>query len=184
MKILAIILLSTIVFSLNAQSKVSGIYYQSFGSELEVKEDSSFLYKWRFDLSSSWTKGKWKINNDTIYFTKILVLDTLKYRPANGIGIDSLVLSLDENPESITNEEYISYQLTSGGQNRPSMPEKLFYRNDRLYSINKKGELIKKKVEGFGTKKMYVPWYIKKNKKTFAQPNLNVSLRPTASPVV
>jgi len=118
------------------------------------------MYKWRFDLSSSWTKGKWKINNDTIYFTKIPVLDTLKYKHAKSLVTDSLVLSLDENAESITTEEYISYQLTSGGQNRHSMPNKLFYRNGRLYSIDEKGKLIKKKVEGFGTKKRFVPWYI------------------------
>lgn len=159
MKLFFLILFST--FSLNLFSQVTGSYYNSFGSRITLNTDSTFKYNWNFDLASSWNIGKWKIKNDTIYLTPVIVYDTLKFKDEKHFLRDSLVLSLDEKTESITNDEYVSYQLVSGGQSRSDVPVKLFYRQNRLFEFTKESRLLKKKVKGFMTAKKVVPWYRK-----------------------
>jgi hypothetical protein len=60
------------------QKNIEGEYYNHFGSNLKINSDKTFLYTWSFDLASSWSKGKWEIKNDTIYFQIIPVYDTLR----------------------------------------------------------------------------------------------------------
>ena len=43
-------------------------------------------------------------------------------------------------------------------------PDKLYYRKDKLFGINKNGKLIKGKIKGFGTKKQYPAYYIRQRK--------------------
>ena len=145
------------------QESVVGEYYNYFGSNLKINADSTFKYTWRFDLASSWTKGKWKVKNDTIFLEVIPVYDTLKYYSGGGKVLrDSLLLSLDEKSESITSEQFAMYSLTGGGQDKESIPKKLYYRNGRLFGIKENGDLRRKRVKGFMTNRKYVPWYIKK----------------------
>jgi hypothetical protein len=106
---------------------------------------------------SSWSKGHWKALNDTVYFTNIPVLDTLRRtnRP------DSLVVSLDEKSNGIDNDYFIQSQLVSGGQLYREPPVKLYFKRNRLYAIvNHK--LDKKKRIEFWSRKLSRPWYIKK----------------------
>jgi hypothetical protein len=136
-----------------------GEYYDYFGSKLKINPDSTFLYEWNFDMASSWSKGKWKINNDTIYFSVIPILDTLRIAPKK----DTLILSLDQKPELITDKNgSITHFLSSGGQNRQQMKSKLFYKDNKLYVIGKHGKLIMKEQKQFWTNKKYGTWFVKK----------------------
>ena len=49
------------------QSKLVGKYKDYFGNTIEIKNDSTFYYTWRFDLMYSWSQGKWTVANDTVY---------------------------------------------------------------------------------------------------------------------
>jgi hypothetical protein len=53
-------------------NRLIGKYADYSGDKIELKGDSTFYYSWRFDLMSSWSKGKWSIKNDTIYFRRFL----------------------------------------------------------------------------------------------------------------
>lgn len=155
---LFILFLATSVSSL---AQVTGSYFNSFGSRITLNADSTFKYKWNIDLASSWNTGKWQIMNDTIYFNPVIVYDTLKIKDEKNFLRDSLVLSLDEESESITKNEYVSYLLVSGGQSRHRVPEKLIYHQNKLFDFTKESKLLKKKVRGFMTSKKVVPWYRK-----------------------
>ncbi|HEV3252626.1 MAG TPA: hypothetical protein VGZ71_16820 [Puia sp.] len=142
--------------SLNAQSIVAGHYRNYFGGSVNIAPDSTFKYSWHFDLQGSWTKGRWRMTKDTVYFTMIPVYDTISHTIKNGEIGDSLVLSVDEIPERITLNLNALY---SGGQNIQPYPTKLLYRKNRLYEIDKLGKLNKKWRRGFWSKKKWPPWF-------------------------
>jgi hypothetical protein len=143
---------------LNAQPGVAGSYHDYFGGSLNINQDSTFKYSWDFDLLGSWTKGKWRVANDTVYFSMIPVYDTVRQYLSNGEIIDSLVLSVDEKSERITLDLNI---LNSGGQNVHPYPERLLYRRNRLYGIDIHGKLYKKWSRGFWSKKKWPPWFVR-----------------------
>ena len=62
------------------QSKILGTYANNFGDAIEIRSDSTFMYKYEFDLISSWSIGKWKTDNDTIFFEIKSIMDTLRIR--------------------------------------------------------------------------------------------------------
>jgi len=76
-----------------------------------------------------------------------------------------LVLSLDEKSGTITENEYVLYQLVSGGQSRIKVPTKLFYHQNELFDFTKESKLLRKKVRSFMTNKKVVPRYIKSKDK-------------------
>ena len=161
MRIKSILLcvLITKACTLSAQKDISGNYFNHFGSKLEIHADSTFKYNFHIDTEMSWTVGKWKVTNDTIYFTMIPVYDTVIYKDSSQTNrIDSLVLSLDQIPEKIISLESISGYLTSFGQNRHSFPDKLFYKRNKLFYIVN-GKLKRDRVKSFWTQKKYVPWF-------------------------
>ncbi len=128
-----------------------------------MKADSTFKYKWHFDLASRWAEGRWGFENDTIYFKFILVYDTLRYQNTGSLtAADSLVLSMDEKAEAITPQEYAAAQLSSGGQNMTSIREKLYYRHGKLFGIDSKGKIVRKKERGLLSKKKYPSYYVRK----------------------
>lgn len=135
---------------------ISGNYYNHFASSLDLRPDSTFRYDWKFDLMSSWSEGRWKVLRDTVYFTVVPVLDTLRRvnKP------DSLVVSLDETPNVINNDYFIQSQLVSGGQLYREPPLKLFFKRNRLYRIVDH-KLDKKRKKEHWTQKLFSPWYIK-----------------------
>ncbi|PQV48921.1 hypothetical protein CLV33_104127 [Jejuia pallidilutea] len=156
-ELILILLISNLTFG---QNKYVGIYNDRFSESIELKSDSTFVHNYRFDLSSSWTTGKWKVSNDTIYFKTELVSDSLQVRDSNGNKIkDSLVLSADLKINRIELNEFIMLSLSSGGQNRVKPPNKLYWKRNKLYRINENGTLYLRKVKAF--------WTDKKNKTYF-----------------
>ena len=147
-----------------AQNIKVGEYSNYFGSSLKLNSNFTFNYTWHFDLESSWTNGTWSISKDTIYLKTILVFDTLRFLNDQGYPLkDSLILSDNSNGQfkivGSKTKAFMFSELSSGGQNRRTSPDKLFYKNKRLYGIDKNGKLIKKKNKDFWTNKYYNPWY-------------------------
>jgi hypothetical protein len=142
-----------------SQSKVIGCYEDYFGYQVQLNADMTFKFTWRFDLSSSWTKGKWTMNKDTVYFHATPIYDTVVSILNDGFVIDTLFLSEDETSERMTQEQLFrsGYGLSSGGQDNNRFPEKLFYKKERLYNIKGK-RLVKKNQKGWSQKK-YPPWF-------------------------
>ncbi|MFI1770312.1 hypothetical protein [Thalassobellus citreus] len=161
-ELILILLISKVCFG---QDKYIGFYYDRFHETIELKADSTFIHNYRFDLSSSWTTGKWKSKNDTIYLTTILVKDTVRLMNSSHKTInDSLVLSADQKIDRIEPNEYFLNQISSGGQNRQNPPRKLFWKKERLYRIKENGNLDLSKAKQFWTRKKYKTYFIKKNK--------------------
>ena len=160
-QIILILLIYNLTFG---QEKYIGIYKSHFSESIELKTDSTFIHKWQFDLSSSWTTGKWKVKKDTIYLTTELIMDTLSIRnSANKIIKDSLVLSSDLKPKRIESNEHIISQISSGGQNREKPPKKLFWQKDKLYRIKENGTLDLRKTKQFWTNKKYKTYFRKES---------------------
>ena len=144
------------------QDKYVGIYKDRFSESIELKSDSTFTHKWRFDLGSSWTNGKWRIINDTIYLKTELVMDTLQFRNSeNKVVRDSLVLSSDQKIDRIELNELIISSISSGGQNRYEPPTKIYWKRNKLYRINENGTLDQRKVKAFWTDKKYKTYFRK-----------------------
>ncbi|HEY5408902.1 MAG TPA: hypothetical protein VIJ92_17560 [Ginsengibacter sp.] len=160
MKILTIIFLLTLSFSLVAQHKIVGHYRDYFGDRIQLNADSTFEYTWHFDLSASWTKGTWSLKKDTLYFQMLPIYDTISYKNNDGTSADKLILSLNDTSERLTPEQYAGMGLPSGGQNFQSYPDKLFFKKGRLYKTYN-GRLFVKKQKGFWTKKKWSPWFFK-----------------------
>ncbi len=161
MKILMTNALLFLSLSLFAQKSIIGRYRDYFGNRIELNADSTFKYSWRFDLSYSWTKGKWSLNDDTLYFQMIPTYDTISYKNSDSSWADKLILSVDEKSERITPKQYTDMGLSSGGQNIQSYPDKLFFKKGKLYIVYN-GRLIVKRQNGFwGSKKKWNPWYFK-----------------------
>ncbi|WCO03505.1 hypothetical protein [Psychroserpens ponticola] len=158
-ELILILLISNLTFG---QDKYVGIYNDRFSESIELKSDSTFVHNYRFDLSSSWTTGKWEVSNDTIYFKSELVSDSLQVRDLNGNKIkDSLVLSADLKINRIELNEFIMSSLSSGGQNRVKPPNKLYWKRNKLYRINENGTLDLRKVKAFWTDKKYKTYFRK-----------------------
>jgi hypothetical protein len=158
-ELILILLISNLTFG---QDKYVGIYNDRFSESLELKSDSTFVHNYRFDLSSSWTTGKWKVSNDTIYFKSELVSDSLQIRDSNGNKIkDSLVLSADHKINRIELNEFIMSSLSSGGQNRVKPPNKLYWKRKKLYRINENETLDLRKLKAFWTDKKYKTYFRK-----------------------
>ncbi|WP_439474225.1 hypothetical protein [Algoriphagus formosus] len=162
MRIIQILLLLLMTNFTLGQKSILGNYYSRINGTIELKSDSTFIHKYRFDLSSSWTKGNWEIKNDTIYLTTKLVMDTLQIRNSeNKIIRDSLVLSTDQKIDRIEQNEYLVSTLSSGGQNRIKPPKKLFRKRKKLYLINENGTLDLRKLNGMRNNKKYYTYFKK-----------------------
>ncbi len=154
MKILTLFFL-LLTLQLKAQDEISGNYGDYFGSSLKISADSTFHYVWGIDLMSSWTNGKWKMIGKIVYLEPILIFDTVRYKDSStGVLIDTLVLASDESPKLITNlGDFTLQELSTGGQNRYRVPDKLYYKPGKLFAFDKNDKLIKKKRRGFWSKK-------------------------------
>ena len=109
-------------------------------------------------MSSSWTKGIWTLQNDTVFFYMVPTYDTLSQVNSNNLTLDTLILSDDEISERITTVQNAGIALSSGGQNRMTYPDKLLVKKGRLYKIQN-GSVVVKKQKGFWTSKKWHPWY-------------------------
>ena len=162
MRIIQTILILLMTIMCFGQDKIIGIYSDRFSESIELKADSTFIHNYRFDLSSSWTVGKWKFSNDTLYLKTELVLDTLyTITVENKITKDSLVLSSDLKPNRIDIQEYALNSISGGGQNRVKPPNKLYYKRKRLYRINENRTLDLRKLKAFWSDKKYKTYFTK-----------------------
>ncbi|WP_299157087.1 hypothetical protein [uncultured Christiangramia sp.] len=152
-----LILISTLTFG---QKKISGKYSNKFGEEIELKADSTFVYNWKFDLASSWSKGKWSLKNDTIFLKVIPIMDTLKI-VKNYKYSDSLILSSDPKASQVENDELITNSLSSKGQNRQKPPERLFIKNKKLFLLTENNKIDKKKYQQGGRNKKHKIYFYK-----------------------
>jgi inorganic pyrophosphatase/exopolyphosphatase len=131
-----------------------------FGEKLEFMNDSSFKHTWHFDLASSWTNGKWRISNDTLYLYPILISDTLNIRNSEKKIIkDSIVISDDEISERIESDEYVMSLISGGGQNRRFPPSELFLKNGKLFRVLDNKKLDKGKQTAILTRKKYKTYF-------------------------
>jgi len=158
MKKFVIFFLLALSIQLNAQNKFAGYYEDYFGSSIKINGDSTFNYKWSFDIASSWSNGTWKVIDNTIYLTLVPVFDTLTYKDEKrNTIIDTLVPAMTEKPRKITAEDFRVEELCSGGQNKVKAPQKLCYRKGKLMGFTKREKLNRKRMRGFGTFKKYPP---------------------------
>ncbi len=160
MIILMITYFLTIPIPLFSQDKILGRYRDYFGSGIQLDNDNTFKYTWAFDLSASWTKGTWTIIEDTLYLHMTPIYDTFSQTNKNGVIIDTLVLSSNEISERISQTQFVTGLISSGGQNRKLYPEKLVFRKGRLYKIQN-GKLVTKKQRVFWTNEKRAPWFFK-----------------------
>ncbi len=146
------------------QSKLEGSYLNKFGERLVFENDSIFSHTWQFDLASSWTKGTYRISNDTIYLRTTLIYDTLEIvNSENEFIKDSLVVSIDETSNSIRNEEFVMSLVAGGGQNRLPPPDKLVLVRGKLFRLNKLGIIDKSKKKQTLTDKSFKTYFFKRN---------------------
>lgn len=171
---ISIILL--LVFSATyAQNKFHGKYI-GFNTEFYIDSNGTFICNTHYRcLGYDFIIGKWAEKNDTIYFVKIPVFDTVRFELENQGSMDSLVISIDEKTERISKEQYEEGFHISGGQDTSINMEKLFYRKNRLYNIKSNGKLYTKKIKKYpprkrslrqhlyviANQKKYNPWYTK-----------------------
>ncbi|KYG71412.1 hypothetical protein EV198_3368 [Roseivirga ehrenbergii] len=141
--------------ALDAQSSISGTYRSYFGEKLELRSDSTFIYNWKFDLASRWSIGEWYKSDSFIFLKVTPVYDTLRVSDGRlNKELDSLVLSADQSSGVITIEDFVSSQLSSGGQLTDIRFDKLFRRNNKLFKVQENGRLSRKRVRPiFGRKK-------------------------------
>lgn len=151
------ILLLCVSWIKSPERKLIGSYTGGFGDAIQLRSDSTFFYKWHFDLMYSWNRGTWKSNGDTIWLETVPVYDTLTLnRHSAKQQRDSLILSHDTVPQRL-NDVIINLGHTSG-QGGHSFPHKLIYLNDRLYLPDAKGKPDKKSRIEFGSEK-YPTYY-------------------------
>ena len=130
----------------------------SLADRSKLHQDHTFLYEWHFDLMSSWSQGTFTVIHDTVYLTMIPVFDTIQVSKS-GHRADSLILAEDLQPKRTVPPD--PTMLSAGGQNREDCPKVLVYQHNRLYEIDVKGKLIRKKQKGFSSNRKFEPWYIK-----------------------
>ncbi len=141
------------------QNKIVGRYRDNFGTEFIFNSDSTYEYTAVVHISASWSKGKWKVKNDTIFYKAIPSYDTIRIVGRK----DSMRLSRSKTPQ------LISFNSIKGGVWPISIGEqdifsgKLYFLNNRLYEINKDGKLIIERKtrcdRNDGVK--YDPWFTK-----------------------
>ena len=161
--ILTIILLLIEITDAFSQNVIVGKYHNSFSCSLTINSDSTYYYFYHFDLSSSWSAGKWRNSNDTIYFVNIPIYDTVYYVDTFNQNIikceKKLLLSADNKPEVITSNEAIFLEIASLGQNRFPNPQKLYFKNGKLFEIKNNGQIVRKRIKGFYSHKKYPTYY-------------------------
>lgn len=156
-----IALISIIIsFSFQQDTPIAGIYTNNFGDKFIFNSDLTYEFESVDHLLFFWSKGKWKEENDTIFFTAIPVYDTLRIPKKE----DTLILSKTKMPRLIhaSNKNEIIEKINLGPQD--PYGGKLFFKNNKLYEIDKNGKLIiEKKSRSFTRKnsKKFDPWYTK-----------------------
>ena len=156
MKVFSVIFL-TFIFTTASGQEFQGKYEDFFGHDLELKNDSTFKFEWRFDLIYNWAIGNWSTSDKVISLNMIDVYDTL-VRTGKP---DSLVLSINPQSNSINAEQFAESQLISGGQYRDRFPTKLRRKGERLYLVDEKGNIRRTRNKGIWPQKRLIFGYKK-----------------------
>lgn len=146
-----IILIFTCFYITASGQRSTEKYQNYFGYTLALNGDSTFRFDWRFDLIQDWATGQWTVSGRTINLTFIDVYDTLS-RPDKP---DSLVLSIDEKSNKITEEELAQTRLVSGGQDKDRFGDRFYLRGKRLFPTDKNGSPIKSRQRGIWPQKKW-----------------------------
>lgn len=159
MKIKIIILV--LLFGKISQSEVTGVY-ERFNDDIKLNSDYTYEYNYYFDTYSGWSKGSWKIKRDTIYLEPILIYDTLRIVGKK----DSILLSSTKTPNLIiaNSLEEIIWPESSGEQTN-NILKKLYYKDKKLFEVNKNGKLkVKKQRNWFSNKEQYYNAWFERQK--------------------
>lgn len=146
------------VFLISFEIRGQGItmkYKDYFGHSLELNEDSTFKFEWRFDLIYNWAVGKWSMTDEIIRFDFIDVFDTL----VRDSKPDTSVLSIDPISNAINFDQYGLSLLISGGQDRDRFPTQLKKKGKRLYLVDKNGKVQKTRNKGIWPQKRLIIGY-------------------------
>lgn len=128
--------------SLSSPGQISAGQYQDYsGCTLVLNEDSTFRYDWGFDLMHTWATGQWSTSGRFLHLKFIMVYDTL-IRDGKP---DSLVLSFDETAQKITQADFELANSITCWQGRERFSNKFCLKRNRLYIIDDKGRLYKKR---------------------------------------
>jgi hypothetical protein len=156
----AIILFSLLTNYVFAQKNYVGKYLDAFGAEINIYSDSTFIYNWHYDMSSSWTKGKWKVQKKKLQLKTVLVYDSVKNH--RNTGKDTLVLSVDEKSDIVVyDKRYLISSIAPFGQNKFRCPTQFIIKGNRLIEIDDRGKLITRKARQLYSGKKCRPWYTK-----------------------
>jgi hypothetical protein len=153
--ILFTLVLVILNFKMKAQNKYCGVWRDYEANEMTIKGDSSFHFRFQFDLIDSWANGIYKVRKDTLYFTWIPIYDTLRlYDSAKNKFIDSLIISQGQTPKLLT--EVPLNNFGNEGQSKHFLPKKLYYQKDILYSFHvNTGKMLTKNFKPlWGSKKV------------------------------
>lgn len=171
MKHICVLILTLIVFQIStAQENIFGKYSNELGETLILNPDFTFEYSWNFDLASSWNIGTWKIKKNKFIALKI---KEIKDSIVTKDNID-IVLSSDKISNEITYQENILNSISGGGQSRHLPPNKLIFKDNKLYTYSESGKIQNKKLQSaMNANKLAKPWFEKvlnsKNEKTKIQ---------------
>ena len=118
---------------LYCRSNIFGYYTNNFSEygfsseQLQLNEDSTFLYKYSFDLMNYFGKGHYKFKKDTIYFSyEPTSYDTISQQTYKSI------YKKDTNGLLIPETEIIINKRLNDNPNRPVQ---LFYKKNKLHCI-------------------------------------------------
>jgi len=136
---LTILLILTFIHLTISGQEYREKYQDYFGHSIELNKDSTFRCEWNFDLMYEWAIGKWTKSDQTIILKFIDVYDTLIKADKQ----DTLVLSIDEKPDRIEKEEFVS-----GGQHKERFNDTFRQKGNRLYIINENGRLNRSRQKG------------------------------------
>ena len=160
MKLLFAIILLTNLAVAKAQKEYAGSYTQAFQT-LIIKNDSTFRYSYRTHIRTSWNVGTWRVNNDTIYFKVVPVMDTLYYTNASKVKLwYELVLSDDDKNDVSTtiiikpNDKFNLQTINSG-------PTLLYFKRNKLFYIIQ-GKLLLGKTQHYLLRRKLKNWFVKK----------------------
>ena len=148
------------MFSITAWGqRLIGEYRAYYGHSLELKEDSTFRYEWRFDLASSWTAGQWNVLDRIVILNIVNIYDTLTREGKP----DSLVLSSDTKSSRISNDEFDIGQISGSGQGIriDRITGRLAIRGKRLYLMDKSGKVVRTRESGIWDKRKRPTYYFK-----------------------
>jgi hypothetical protein len=139
------------------QDKIIGKYKDNFGSEFLFNSDSTYEFNNTYHNTGFWSKGKWKVKNDTIFLKAIPIYDTLRISGKK----DSLILSRTKTPKLILASSVGKIIWPESSSEQDLHNGKLFFRDDKLYKIDREGKLITaKKTHSFSRSiEKFDPWF-------------------------